>query len=105
MGTPHCRRRQARPAHCRWRDRRRTEHAGHTVQRSLEAARLAPGVRTRRDEATPQGDSVADGCSNAEDDLLDGSAMTANEDRLRQLLKAAPRSTDHLLTLLLDGLD
>ena len=31
--------------------------------------------------------------------------MTANEDRLRQLLKAAPQSTDHLLTLLLDGLD
>ena len=31
--------------------------------------------------------------------------MTATEDRLRQLLKAAPKSTDHLLTLLLDGLD
>ncbi|MDF9716629.1 hypothetical protein INN71_04060 [Nocardioides sp. ChNu-153] len=31
--------------------------------------------------------------------------MTANESRLRQLLKAAPKSTDHLLTLLLDGLD
>src|SRR4051794_26962578 len=31
--------------------------------------------------------------------------MTGNEDRLRQLLKAAPQSTDHLLTLLLDGLD
>ena len=31
--------------------------------------------------------------------------MTANEDRLRRLLKAAPQSTDHLLTLLLDGLD
>lgn len=31
--------------------------------------------------------------------------MTATEDRLRQLLKEAPRSTDHLLTLLLDGLD
>lgn len=31
--------------------------------------------------------------------------MSANEDRLRRLLKAAPKSTDHLLTLLLDGLD
>lgn len=31
--------------------------------------------------------------------------MTATDDRLRQLLKAAPKSTDHLLTLLLDGLD
>lgn len=31
--------------------------------------------------------------------------MTATEDRLRQLLKAAPKSTDDLLTLLLDGLD
>lgn len=31
--------------------------------------------------------------------------MTANEQRLRQLLKSAPRSTDDLLTLLLDGLD
>ena len=31
--------------------------------------------------------------------------MTANEGRLRHLLKAAPQSTDHLLTLLLDGLD
>lgn len=31
--------------------------------------------------------------------------MSANEDRLRQLLKAAPRSADDLLTLLLDGLD
>ncbi len=31
--------------------------------------------------------------------------MSANEDRLRQLLKAAPKSTAHLLTLLLDGLD
>ena len=31
--------------------------------------------------------------------------MSANEDRLRQLLGAAPRSADDLLTLLLDGLD
>lgn len=31
--------------------------------------------------------------------------MSANEDRLRQLLRAAPRSADDLLTLLLDGLD
>ncbi len=31
--------------------------------------------------------------------------MTATEPRLRQLLKSAPRSTDDLLTLLLDGLD
>lgn len=31
--------------------------------------------------------------------------MTTTEDRLRHLLKAAPKSTDHLLTLLLDGLD
>ncbi|MFC3687083.1 type ISP restriction/modification enzyme [Aquipuribacter hungaricus] len=31
--------------------------------------------------------------------------MTANETRLRQLLRAAPQSTEHLLTLLLDGLD
>lgn len=31
--------------------------------------------------------------------------MTTTEDRLRRLLKAAPQSTDHLLTLLLDGLD
>lgn len=31
--------------------------------------------------------------------------MTATDDRLRRLLRAAPRSTDHLLTLLLDGLD
>jgi len=31
--------------------------------------------------------------------------MSANRDRLRQLLQAAPKSTDHLLTLLLDGLD
>ena len=31
--------------------------------------------------------------------------MTATDDRLRRLLRAAPKSTDHLLTLLLDGLD
>jgi type I restriction-modification system DNA methylase subunit len=31
--------------------------------------------------------------------------MTSTEDRLRQLLKAAPKSTNHLLALLLDGLD
>ena len=31
--------------------------------------------------------------------------MSPNEDRLRQLLRAAPRSADDLLTLLLDGLD
>lgn len=31
--------------------------------------------------------------------------MTTTEDRLRRLLKAAPQSTEHLLTLLLDGLD
>ncbi|MBC9820519.1 type ISP restriction/modification enzyme [Terrabacter sp. MAHUQ-38] len=31
--------------------------------------------------------------------------MSTNEQRLRQLLKAAPRSADDLLTLLLDGLD
>lgn len=31
--------------------------------------------------------------------------MTANEQRLRELLKLAPRSTDDLLTLLLDGLE
>lgn len=31
--------------------------------------------------------------------------MTVNEARLRQLLRAAPQSTNHLLTLLLDGLD
>ena len=31
--------------------------------------------------------------------------MTTTEDRMRQLLKAAPESTDQLLTLLLDGLD
>lgn len=31
--------------------------------------------------------------------------MTAPEPRLRQLLAAAPESTEHLLTLLLDGLD
>lgn len=31
--------------------------------------------------------------------------MTTTEARMRQLLKAAPRSTDDLLSLLLDGLD
>jgi type I restriction-modification system DNA methylase subunit len=37
--------------------------------------------------------------------LLDGSTLIANENRLRQLLKAAPRSAEDLLTLLLDGLN